>query len=103
VSLTILNLRHYNTPTLEGIVHSSSDTGYQVDRLLNHEHHHRDGYWLGNTSESSPCHRSRSDHNRCGYVRREESLTPVAPGVATQGRGSGENISGASFPIWSTG
>jgi len=62
------------------------------------------GNWRSerHTSESSPGHRGRSDHNRCSHVRREEGLTPVPSGEAVQGRGSGENSPRASFPIWST-
>jgi len=36
-----------------------------------HKYHHRDGYWLGNTPESSPGHRGRSNHNLRGHVRWE--------------------------------
>ena len=45
-------------------------------------------------------HRGRGHHNRRGHVRRKEELTLATPRKASQGRGSGENISGASFPIW---
>ena len=104
MSLSILNLRHYNTPVVEGIVHPSSNTGYKMDRLPDHKYHHRDRHGQRNFAESSARDRGRSHYNRCGHVRRSEELTPVTPGEATetQGRGSGTNIPGASFPIWST-
>ena len=54
------------------------------------------------SAESSARDRGRSDHNRCGHVRRAEGLIPVQPGIASQGRGFRENISGASFPIRGT-
>ena len=101
MSLIITNLRHYNTPTLEGIVQPSSDTGYRMDRLPYHKYHNRNGHWFSNYPESSESDRGRIDYNRRGHVRRSESLTPVQPGIASKGRGSRENISGASFPIWS--
>jgi len=53
-------------------------------------------------AEPAPCHRGRSDHNRRGYVRWPQELTLISPGKASQGRGFGDNISGASFLIWST-
>ena len=102
MSLIISNLRHYNTPTLEGIVQPSSNTGYQVDRLPDHQYHPRNGYRLGNPPESAPSNRGSGHHNRCGYVRRSQGivqLVPVPLGLVTQGRGSGINSPGASFPI----
>ena len=102
MSPTILNLRHYNTPVVEGIVHPSSNTGYQMDRLPDHKYHNRDGHRLSNFAEFAESHRGRSDHNRCSHVRRAEELIRVMPGEAGKSRGSRENISGASFPIWST-
>ena len=53
------------------------------------------------TSESSACDRGSRHHNRRCHVRRAQGLTPVQPGVANQGGGSGINNPGASFPIWS--
>ena len=102
MSLVILNLRHYNTPTVEGIVHPSSNIGYQMDRLPDHKYHNRDGYRLSNFAKFAESNCGRSDHNRRGYVRRAEGLTLMLSGKASQGRGSGRNIPGASFPIWST-
>jgi len=81
----------------KSIVHSSGKLEIRV--------HHRYGYWLGYPSEPAPGYRGRSHHNRRGHVRRPEELVPITPGVATamQGRGSGNNNPGASFPIWGTG
>ena len=103
MSQIITNLRHYNTPALEGIVHPSSNTGYQMDRLPDHQHHQRHGYRVGNPAEPASSNRCSRHHNQRGYVRRAEELTPVQPGVTnTQGRGSRNNNPGASFPIWGT-
>ncbi len=102
MSPTILNLRHYNTPVVEGIVQSSSDTGCQVDRLPNHKYYHRDRHGERHNPEPSPGHRGRFDHNRRGHVRRAEGLDPAMSGTVGQSRGSGGNTLGASFPIWGT-
>ena len=69
---------------------------------VHHQHHHRNGHRLGNPSEPAPSNRGRSDHNRCSHVRWAEGLTLLIPGIASNGGGSGRNIPGASFPIWST-
>ena len=102
MSPTILNLRHYNTPTLEGIVQPSSNTGYQMDRLPYLEYHHRDGYRLGNPPEPAPGHRGRSHHNRRGHVRRSQGLVPVISGIASQVGGFKINHLEAPIPIWGT-
>ena len=102
MSPMIQSLRHYNTPVIEGIVHPSSNTGYQLDRLPNHQYHHRDRHGFGHPSEPAASNRGSRDHNRRGHVRRSQELTPVQSWVASQGGGSGTNIPGASFPIWST-
>ena len=72
MSLIIMNLRHYNTPTLEGIVQPSSNTGYQVDRLPYHRNHHRDRYRLDYHPEPAPRYRRGIHHNRCSHVGRQE-------------------------------
>ena len=102
MSPIILNLRHYNTPVVEGIVQPSSNAGYQLDRLPYHKYHHRNGYRLEDYPESSPGHRGCRHHNRCSHVRWSQGLTSVQPRIADQGGGSGSNIPGASFPMWST-
>ena len=101
MSLTILNLRHYNTPTVEGIVQPSSNTGYQLDRLPYHKYHHRNGYRQRNSPKLVTRDRGSRDHNRRGHVRGPEELVPTTGLANTQGRGSGINSPGASFPIWS--
>ena len=99
MSPTIMNLRHYNTPVVEGIVQPSSNTGYQMDRLPYHKYHHRDRHGQCHTPEPASSNRCSRHHNRCGHVRRPEELVLVTPGTASKGRGSGDTISGASFPI----
>jgi len=88
--------------TIDRLPHEGKDIVRSSGKLEKRVHH-RNGYRLGNPSESSARDRGRSHHNRCSHVRRAQGLTPVTSGVATtQGGGSRENISGASFPIWST-
>ena len=53
MSHTILNIRHYKTPTLEGIVHPSSNTGNQLDRLSHYQYHNRNRYGQRHPAESS--------------------------------------------------
>jgi len=65
--------------------------------------HHRDRHRLSNFAESATSNRCSCDYNRSRDVRRSQELIPITSGVArTQGRGSGNNNPGASFPIWST-
>ena len=97
MSPTILNLRHYNTPAVEGIVQSSSDTGYQVDRLPDHQHHNRDRHGFGHPAKSSASDRRSCDYNRSCDVSRAEGLIPVTSGTASKSGGFGEYILGASF------
>ena len=103
MSPTILNLRHYNTPAVEGIVHPSSNTGYQVDRFPYHKYHNRDRHGFGHPAKSSASDRRSRDHNRGCDVSRAEGLDrrliSVTPGMASKSGGFGENIFGASFSI----
>jgi len=93
----IPNLKHYNTPVIEGIVQPGSDTGYRMDRLPDHEHYNRDRHGFSYPSEPSEGNRGGCDHNRCGYVRRSQGLiTTAGPG---QNRGFGAISSRASFPM----
>jgi len=64
---------------------------FRRNRLPYLEYRHRDGYRLGNTSESSPGHRGRSDHNRCGYVCRTEFRLGNNPSRESRG-GSRDNL-----------
>ncbi|KKN59667.1 hypothetical protein LCGC14_0539940 [marine sediment metagenome] len=71
MSLIILKLRHYNTPGTrksEGIVQSSSNTGYKSDRLPDHKYHHRNRHRFSNPAEPAPCDRLRLHPDR----RRDE-------------------------------
>ena len=79
MSPTTLNLRHYNTPVVEGIVQPSSNTGYQMDRLPYHKYHHRDGYRKRNSSKFAEGDCCGRHHNRCGHVRREEFRLGTTP------------------------
>jgi len=58
---------------------------------VHHQHCNRNGYRLGNTSESSPGHRGRSDHNRCSHVRRAEQRLGNNPSREGRG-GSRDNL-----------
>ena len=51
------------------------------------------------TSESSESYRCSCDHNRCGYVRRPEELTPVTLELANLERGLGRNIPESPLPV----
>ena len=84
MSLIILNLRHYNTPALEGIVQPSSNTGYEADRLSNHQHHNRNRYWFRHPPEPAPGDRGGRDPDRRGHVNREEGLRMAPPGRTGQ-------------------
>ena len=70
-------------------------------RQPDHQYHHRNGHRLGNSPEPASSNRGRSDHHRRSHVRGSEELTRLQSGEAMQGRGSGNNSLGASFPIWS--
>ncbi len=71
-------------------------------RQPDHKYYHRDRHGFGHSSKSSESNRGSRDHHRCSHVRRPEELTLLPVGKAEQGRGSGENSPGASFPIWRT-
>ena len=71
-------------------------------RQPDHQHHNRNGYRLGYTSEPASSNRCSRDHNRCGHVRRSEELVLATPGLVNQGRGFGKNLLGVSTSIWSS-
>ena len=70
--------------------------------IKHNQHHNRNRYGQRHPSESSAGDRGCSHHNRCGHVRRSQGITLLQAGGASKGRGFGENISEASFPIWGT-
>ena len=75
--------------------------------IKHHQHHHRDRHRLSNPAKFAEGDSRSCDHNRSRDVRWSQELVPVTSGVASQGRGSGNNNPRASFPIygfpvWST-
>lgn len=47
--------------------------------------HHRDRHWLSNFAKFATGDRSSCNNYRSRDVRRSEGLTPVQPGIASQG------------------
>ena len=85
--------------TIDRLPHEGKDIVRSSGKLETRVHH-RYGYRLGYPPEPASSNRCSRHHNRCGHVRRSQELTPITSGIAeTQGRGSGTNIPGASFPI----
>jgi hypothetical protein len=69
-------------------------------RQPDHQHHNRNRHGQRNPSESSESYRCSCDHNRCGYVRRPEELTPVTLELANLERGLGRNIPESPLPVF---
>jgi len=72
----IPKLKHYNTPgnctlVVEGIVHPSSNTGSEKDRLPHLKYYHRDRHGLGNTPKSAPRHRGSINPDWCSHEHRQ--------------------------------
>ena len=89
VSPMTLNIWHHNTPGTqqgEGIVHSSSNTGNQSDRLPDHKYHNRHGHGVRNPAEPAPSNRGSCHPHRRGNVHRSGRQVALEVGQPTTTR-----------------